>query len=119
MSDKINEGLKSIERIKLLMGYSLHETLSENIEHILTEQYNYQPKPFKSSSVNQIDNTYVKPPIQKNIVQPIQKNIGQPKKIISKPIKNNTITQTNGLSITGPYNKENLLMQSSWVKPLT
>ena len=109
MSDKINEGLKSIERIKLLMGYSLHETLSENIEHILTEQYNYQPKPFKSSSVNQIDNTYVKPPIQKNIVQPIQKNIGQPKKIISQPIKNNTITQTNGLSITGPYNKENLL----------
>ena len=102
MSDKINEGLKSIERIKLLMGYSLHETLSENIEHILTEQYNYQPKPFKSSSVNQIDNTYVKPPIQKNIVQPI-------KKTITQPIKNNTTTQTNGLSITGPYNKENLL----------
>jgi hypothetical protein len=105
MSDKINEGLKSIERIKLLMGYSLHETLSENIEHILTEQYNYQPRP----SIPQRDNTYVKPPIQKNIVQPIQKNIGQPKKIISQPIKNNTTTQTNGLSITGPYTKENLL----------
>ena len=109
MSDKINEGLKSIERIKLLMGYSLHETLSENIEHILTEQYNYQPKTFRSASMNNIDNTYVKPPIQKNIVQPIQKNIGQPKKIISQPIKNNTTTQTNGLSITGPYTKENLL----------
>jgi hypothetical protein len=102
MSDKINEGLKSIERIKLLMGYSLHETLSENIDHILTEQYNYQPKPFRSASVNQIDNTFVKPPIQKNIVQPIKKNIVQPK--INKPI-----TQTNGLPITGPYNNENIL----------
>lgn len=45
MSDKINEGLKSIERIKLLMGYSLHETLSENIEHILTEQLSLYPDP--------------------------------------------------------------------------
>jgi len=60
MSDKINEGLKSIERIKLLMGYSLHETLSENIEHILTEQYNYQPKPF-TTPINQIGgSTYIK-----------------------------------------------------------
>lgn len=106
MSDKINEGLKSIERIKLLMGYSLHETLSENIQHILTEQYNYQPKPFKSSSVNQIDNLYVKPPIQKNI--PIQKNTPTQKNI-AQPIKKITTTQTNGLSITGPYTKENLL----------
>jgi hypothetical protein len=55
MSDKINEGLKSIERIKLLMGYSLHETLSENIEHILIEQYNYQPKPL-TTPINQIGN---------------------------------------------------------------
>jgi hypothetical protein len=52
--------------------------------------------------VNQIDNTFVKPPIQKNIVQPIKKNIVQPK--INKPI-----TQTNGLPITGPYNNENIL----------
>jgi hypothetical protein len=60
MSDKINEGLKSIERIKLLMGYSLHETLSENIEHILTEQYNYQPKPL-TTPINQIGgSTYIK-----------------------------------------------------------
>ena len=60
MSDKINEGLKSIERIKLLMGYSLHETLSENIEHILTEQSSYQPKPFKSTPINQIDTAFIK-----------------------------------------------------------
>jgi hypothetical protein len=102
MSDKINEGLKSIERIKLLMGYSLHETLSENIQHILTEQYNYQPRP----SIPQRDNTYVKPPIQKNI--PIQKNTPTQKNI-AQPIKKITTTQTNGLSITGPYTKENLL----------
>jgi len=107
MSNKINNGLKSIERIKLLMGYSLHETLSENIEHILTEQYNYQPKPFKSTTLNQIDNTYVKPPINNTYVKPPTQNkivqVGFPS------INNNTTTQTNGLSITGPYTKENLL----------
>ena len=47
MSDKINEGLKSIERIKLLMGYSLHETLSENIEHILIALPSISPLNFK------------------------------------------------------------------------
>ena len=84
MSDKIEEGIKSIERIKLLMGYSLHETLSENIEHILTEQYNYQPKPFRSASMNNIDNTYLKP-----LIQPIKKNIVQPKiPIVKKPSVN-------------------------------
>ena len=60
MSDKINEGLKSIERVKLLIGYSLHETLSENIKHILTEQSNYQPKPFKSTPINQTDSAFIK-----------------------------------------------------------
>ena len=49
MSDKINEGLKSIERIKLLMGYSLSKTLSENVDDILTEQYVY---------VKNLDGTY-------------------------------------------------------------
>lgn len=107
MSNKINNGLKSIERIKLLMGYSLHETLSENIEHILTEQYNYQPKPFKSATWNQIDNTYVKPPINNTYVKPpTQKKIVQ---VGFPSINNNTTTQTNGLSITGPYTKQNLL----------
>ena len=108
MSDKINEGLKSIERIKLLMGYLLHETLSENIEHILTEQYYYQPNPspfdrYRSEPVNQIDNTYVKPQIRPFYPQPkINKPIVQTK--INKPI-----VQTNGLPITGPYNNENIL----------
>lgn len=49
MSDKIEEGIKSIERIKLLMGYSLSKTLSENVDDILTEQYVY---------VKNIDGTY-------------------------------------------------------------
>ena len=44
--------------------------IKENVDDILTEQYNYQPKPFKSASVNQIDNTYVKPPIIKNQIVP-------------------------------------------------
>jgi hypothetical protein len=42
------------------MGYSLHETLSENVEHILIEQYNNQPKPVKSTPMNQIDNAFIK-----------------------------------------------------------
>jgi hypothetical protein len=99
MSNKIKKGLESIERIKLLMGYSLHETLSENIEHILTEQYQYQPKPFNFPT-NQIDNTYVKPPVFPK--PPIKKNVTQPK-------INKTVTQPNGLPVTGPYNKENIL----------
>ena len=44
--------------------------IKENVDNILTEQYNYQPKPIKSASVNQIDNTYVKPPIIKNQIVP-------------------------------------------------
>ena len=50
MDNKIQEGLESIERIKLLMGYSLDKTLTENKETILVEQ------------VTSIDNTYVKKP---------------------------------------------------------
>jgi len=38
MGNKIQEGLESIERIKLLMGYSLDKTLTENKETILVEQ---------------------------------------------------------------------------------
>ena len=38
MDNKIQEGLESIERIKLLMGYSLLKTLTENEESVLTEQ---------------------------------------------------------------------------------
>jgi len=49
MSDKIKEGIKSIHRIKLLMGYSLSKTLSENVDDILTEQYVY---------VKNLDGTY-------------------------------------------------------------
>jgi len=36
--NKILEGLESIDRIKLLIGYSLDKTLNENKEHIINEQ---------------------------------------------------------------------------------
>jgi hypothetical protein len=38
MNNKIQEGFESIERVKLLMGYSLSKTLTENEESFLTEQ---------------------------------------------------------------------------------
>jgi len=38
MKNKIQEGFESIERVKLLMGYSLLKTLTENEESVLTEQ---------------------------------------------------------------------------------
>ena len=38
MNNKIQEGFESIERVKLLMGYSLSKTLTENEEIVLTEQ---------------------------------------------------------------------------------
>jgi hypothetical protein len=41
MDNKIQEGLNSIDRVKLLMGYSLSKTLTENKESILIEQSVY------------------------------------------------------------------------------
>ena len=94
MSAKIKEGLMSVERIKLLIGYSLNETLSENIQNILVEQPT-GGKPLMNNPIVQRDNTVVNTPII-------------PRKPITKPTPRKTYQQTKSLTVSGPYTKNNL-----------
>jgi hypothetical protein len=58
MSNKIQEGLESIERIKLLMGYSLNKTLTENREDIIKEQIDNVTKDIGNKLISALSNLF-------------------------------------------------------------